>query len=68
MLELKLENLAQRGINPFCASLMAAMEARYINEQVHLGILELDKKPSTLALEKLLDGRVVAINEEETEA
>jgi len=64
MLETMLNVLKERGINHYQAAIMAAQEARVINDKVHLGILEVDQKPASIALEKLMDGRVVLADEE----
>jgi hypothetical protein len=67
MNEMRLDQLEKRGINPYLATIMVATESRFINEQVRLGILEIDKKPTTIALEKLMDGRVVLAEDESIE-
>lgn len=66
MLELQLDELEKRGINRYKAVIMAAQEARFINDQVRLGIAKPDNKPTTSALKRLFEGRVV--ENEETEA
>jgi DNA-directed RNA polymerase subunit K/omega len=63
MLELELETLENRGISRYKAVLMASKEARYINDQIKLGILTTKEKPTSLALKWLHEGRVVE-NEE----
>jgi len=59
LLELELEKLEKRGINRFKAVLMASQEARFINDQVRLGIIKSSDKPTSMALQRLYDGRVV---------
>jgi DNA-directed RNA polymerase subunit K/omega len=59
IMELNIEMLEKRGINRYKAVLMAAEEARLINDQVRLGIIEPTDKPSSMALQRLYEGRVV---------
>lgn len=63
MLELDLEKLENRGISRYKAVLMASKEARYINDQIKLGIITTKEKPTSLSLKWLHEGRVVE-NEE----
>ncbi len=63
LLELEIEKLEKRGINRYKAVLMASQEARFINDQIRLNILKTTEKPTTLALKRLFEGRVVE-NEE----
>lgn len=67
MLETKVDSLRQRGLNPYQAAIMAAKEARDINEKVLQSIIEIEEKPTTVALQKLLDGRVVLAEDETIE-
>ncbi|MBD3344526.1 MAG: hypothetical protein GF401_05645 [Chitinivibrionales bacterium] len=67
MLELELDKIEERGINRYKAVLMASKEARFINDQVRLGITKAKDKPTTIALKKLFDGRIVESNESEIE-
>ena len=67
LLELELEKLEKRGINRFKAVLMASQEARFINDQIRLGIIKPTDKPTTMALQRLYDGRVVDDSEPVTE-
>jgi DNA-directed RNA polymerase subunit K/omega len=67
MLEYELEKLEKRGISRYKAVLMAAQEARFINDQVRLGILKTKSKPTSLALQKLIDGRIVESDEQPIE-
>jgi DNA-directed RNA polymerase subunit K/omega len=57
--ELDVDELELRGINRYKAVLMAAQEARFINNQIRLDITKTTSKPTTLALERLFEGRVV---------
>ncbi|MDR2578809.1 MAG: DNA-directed RNA polymerase subunit omega [Chitinispirillales bacterium] len=57
--ELEIEKLEKRGVSRYKAVLMASQEARYINNQQRLGNLESKEKPTTLALKKLFEGRIV---------
>jgi DNA-directed RNA polymerase omega subunit len=68
MNELNLDELEKKGINRYKAVLMAAQEARFINEQVRLGIVKPDEKPTTMALNRLFEGRVVENETAESEA
>ncbi|NLD92473.1 MAG: DNA-directed RNA polymerase subunit omega [Fibrobacter sp.] len=63
LLELDLEQLEKRGINRYKAVLMASQEARFINDQLRLDIVESKEKPTTIALQRLFEGRVIE-NEE----
>ncbi len=67
MLELDLEKLEKRGISRYKAVLMASQEARFINDQIRLDIIDSDGKPTTMALKRLYDGRVVEEAEGENE-
>lgn len=59
LLELEVEKLEKRGINRYKAVLMAAQEARFINDQIRLDITKAADKPATMALKRLIEGRVV---------
>jgi DNA-directed RNA polymerase subunit K/omega len=59
LLELDLEELEKRGINRYKAVIMASQEARFINDQIRLDMLVSKEKPTTLALKRLFEGRVV---------
>ena len=63
LLELELEKLENRGISRYKAVVMASQEARFINDQIKLDIINTKEKPTTLALRWLFEGRVVE-NEE----
>jgi DNA-directed RNA polymerase omega subunit len=64
LLELDIDELERRGINRYKAVLMAAQEARFINNQIRLDILKTDEKPTSMALARLFAGRVVEATEE----
>jgi DNA-directed RNA polymerase omega subunit len=68
MKEVELDELEKKGINRYKAVLMAAQEARFINEQVRLGIVKPEEKPTTMALNRLFEGRVVENETIEPEA
>ena len=68
LLELDLEELEKRGIDRYKAVLMASQEARFINDQIRLNILESKEKPTTLALQRLFEGKVVENEEGESES
>ncbi len=63
MLELELETLEKRGINRYKAVVMASQEARFINDQIRLDIIRATDKPTSMALQRLYDGRVVEDHE-----
>jgi len=65
-LELDLDKLELRGINRYKAVLMAAQEARFINDQVRLNIVEAHDKPTSVAIQRLYEGRVVENSGDET--
>lgn len=67
LLELDLEQLEKRGINRYKAVIMASQEARFINDQIRLDMLESKEKPTTLALQRLFEGRVVENQAQENE-
>jgi DNA-directed RNA polymerase subunit K/omega len=67
MLELELEKLENRGISRYKAVLMASQEARFINDQIKLNIINTKDKPTTLALKWLFEGRVVENEESKAE-
>lgn len=66
LLELDVDKLEARGISRYKAVLMAAQEARFINDQTRLDIVKINEKPTTIALQRLFAGQVVE-NEEETD-
>ena len=64
--ELELETLEKKGVSRYKAVLMASQEARLINTQLREGNLTTKEKPTTIALKKLFEGRVVEDREEQT--
>jgi DNA-directed RNA polymerase subunit K/omega len=64
MLELEMDKLEKRGISRYKAVLMASQEARFINDQQRLDILKSTEKPTTLALKRLFEGRVIEDTEQ----
>jgi DNA-directed RNA polymerase subunit K/omega len=68
LLELNLDGLEERGISRYKAVLMAAQEARYINDQIRLDITKATDKPTTMALKRLFDGQIIVNEESGTEA
>jgi DNA-directed RNA polymerase omega subunit len=64
ILELDVDELERRGLNRYRAVLMAAQEARFINNQIRLDILKTTEKPTSLAIKRLFEGRVVEAEEE----
>lgn len=61
---LSVEDCYARGSSPFRAVIMAAQEARFINEQANLGYIKLSEKPTTIAIHKFKNNRL-AIEEPE---
>jgi DNA-directed RNA polymerase subunit K/omega len=57
--ELELETLEKKGVSRYKAVLMASQEARFINTQLRLGNMQSKEKPTSIALRKLFEGRVV---------
>ncbi len=66
MIEFDLDQLEKRGIDRYKAVVMAAQEARFINDQIRLDIIEPSDKPTTMALQRLYEGRVVESSENES--
>jgi DNA-directed RNA polymerase subunit K/omega len=67
MMELELDQLEKRGINRYKAVIMASQEARFINDQVRLGIVKPEDKPTTTALKRLFEGRIIENETPESE-
>jgi DNA-directed RNA polymerase omega subunit len=65
LLEFDLDQLEKRGIDRYKAVIIAAQEARFINDQIRLDIIEPTDKPTTMALKRLYEGRVVENTENE---
>jgi len=63
--ELELESLEKKGVSRYKAVLMASQEARFVNNQLRMGIVDSREKPTTLAMRKLFEGRVVEDVEEQ---
>jgi DNA-directed RNA polymerase subunit K/omega len=67
MFELEIDKLEKRGITRYKAVLMAAAEARFLNDQSRrVDVIKLTDKPTTMAIERLYDGRVVEDESEKT--
>ncbi len=64
-LEMNIDKLEkERGISRYKACLMAAKEARIINDMALLGQIDLNgKKATTVAMQRLFDGQVIEANE-----
>ncbi len=60
---LSLENVYNKNISTFQAVIMAAQEARFINEQANLGFIELNEKPTTIAIHKFKQDRIKVVDE-----
>ncbi len=58
------DEMYARGLSPFQAVLMAAQEARFINEQARLGFYDLKgEKATTVAMERLRDKKIQVVEE-----
>ena len=68
LFELELDKLEKKGISRYKAVLMVSQEARFINDQIRLDIIESAEKPTTLAIKRLFEGRVVENQENEIES
>lgn len=64
--EMDLDKLEkERGISRYKAVLMAAKEARWLNDQNRIAGTDLGgEKPCSVALERLFDGKVVETDDE----
>ncbi len=62
-----LEDVYQKNIPPFTAVMMSAQEACFINSQAKDGFIELHEKPTTIAIQKLKNGALEIIKEDELE-
>jgi len=59
------DEVYQKNMSPFESVVIAAQEARFINEQARLGFLDLKGvKPTTVALDRLREGKVKVTVEE----
>lgn len=53
------DEVYRKNMSPFESVVVAAQEARFINEQARLGFLDLKGvKPTTVALDRLREGKV----------
>lgn len=53
------DEVYKKNMSPFEAVVVAAQEARFINEQSRLGFLDLKGvKPTTVAMDRLREGKV----------
>jgi len=64
--EMDLDKLEkERGISRYKAVLMAAKEARWLNDQQRIAGMDLGgEKPSSVALKRVFDGKVVEADDE----
>jgi DNA-directed RNA polymerase subunit K/omega len=60
---LSVEDCYIRGSSPFRTVIMAAQEARFINEQANLGFIKLSEKPTTIAIHKFKNNRLAVVEE-----
>ena len=59
------DEVYQKNMSPFESVVIAAQEARFINEQARLGFLDLKGvKPTMVALDRLREGKVKVSVEE----
>ena len=59
------DEIYAKNMSPFEAVVVAAQEARFINEQARLGFLDLKGvKPTTVAMDRLREGKVKITVEE----
>jgi DNA-directed RNA polymerase subunit K/omega len=61
---LSVEDCYARGSSPFRTVIMTAQEARFINEQANLGFIKLSEKPTTIAIHKFRNDRLVVQEDE----
>jgi DNA-directed RNA polymerase subunit K/omega len=61
---LALETCYAKDISAFRSVIMAAQEARFINEQANLGFIKLAEKPTTIAIRKFKNDRLLVIEED----
>lgn len=61
---LSVEDCYARGSSPFRTVIMAAQEARFINEQANLGFIKLSEKPTTIAIQKFRNQRLAVVESE----
>ncbi len=53
------DEVYKKNMSPFEAVVVAAQDARFINEQARLGFLDLKGvKPTTVAMDRLREGKV----------
>ncbi len=64
LLEINIDSLGEKGINRYKAVMMAAKEARYLHEKMQMGLLPKEEKASTMAIQKLFEGKIVESREE----
>lgn len=62
---LSLETCYSKDISPFKSVIMTSQEARFINEQANLGFIKLNEKPTTIAIQKFKDAKLVMIQDAE---
>ena len=61
---LSLEDCYAKGHSPFRTVIMAAQEARFINEQANLGFIKLSSKPATISIHKFKNDRLAVLPED----
>ncbi|MDR2580764.1 MAG: hypothetical protein LBC85_07205 [Fibromonadaceae bacterium] len=52
------------GGSSFKAVVMMAKESRFINNQAHQGFINLEEKPTTIAMNKFKQNKLSVVNEE----
>ncbi len=58
------DEMYERGMSPFQAIVMAAQEARFINESARQGFYDLNgEKPTTIAMARLREDKIKVIDD-----
>ena len=65
---LALEDMYEKDISTFTAVMMTSQEARFINEQANLGFIELNEKPTTIAIHKFKSERIKIVEDDTDES
>jgi len=52
------------GGSPFKAVVMMSKESRFINNQAHQGFIQLEEKPTTIAMNKFKQNKLSVVNHE----
>jgi len=65
---LSLEDMYEKNIPTFTAVMMTSQEARFINEQANLGFIELNVKPTSIAIQKFKSERIKIVVDDSAES